>query len=124
MERRAFLGLGLGSAVFARRSAQWQRAREIVARGDLGRVLFCRMVGGSRVRLVDAMEWVMDATTPLSVNAQGSAGGLRLVVFRYPGFVASWEPGEDSVTFCGAQATLTVRGGCTGREACATEEVS
>jgi predicted dehydrogenase len=92
-----------------RSAASWQNARDIIRRGDLGRISFVRMTGARRVHLIDAVQFAFGEATPLSVAAQGGPGKIRLATFCYPGFVASWEEGAcETVSFHGSHATLTV----------------
>jgi predicted dehydrogenase len=100
------------AATVRRSAAEWQRAREVVRRGELGEISFCRMVGADRAHLVDAVQFVLGDAVPLSVEAQGSGpDAMRLATFHYPTLIASWEnipAAAEAVTFHGAHATLTV----------------
>jgi len=102
-----------------RPSRVWQRAREVVRSGQLGRVAFCRSFLGdtSRGRLfarIDCVQFVFDEASPVSVSVQGSPLGDRaflVATFRYPGFVASYEQCAgiaERTVICGTEATLVV----------------
>ena len=102
-----------------RSSPVWQRAREVVRSGQLGRVAFCRSFLGATSRdrlfaLIDCVQFVFDEAAPVSVSAQAGPLGdpTNLVAsFRYPGFVASFEQragAAERTVICGTDATLVV----------------
>jgi len=111
----------------------FQKARDVVTSGALGAITFCKTwdyAGGSimdrGVHLLDTVRFVFDEAMPLSVAAQGARfygtgdteiPGNMLAIYRYPGFVVSYQSHPNSgdtcgIAFHGASATLTVnRGG-------------
>lgn len=91
----------------------WQRAREVVRSGQLGRIVLCRTLAGTPASLsgrIDGIQFVLDDPAPLSVSAQGSGANL-LATFRYPEFIAGYEcraGAEESTVICGTDATLAI----------------
>lgn len=100
-----------------RSGAAFQKAREIVKSGDLGRIAFCRgffQSWGNGLHLVDTVQFAFDEAMPVSVTAQATPN-LMLVTCRYRGFIASYESRSASLrtpycgtSFHGDQATLMV----------------
>jgi len=70
---------------------------------------FCRACQEEDHDALAALQFLLDASRPLSVTEHG-AGRATL---RFPGFVASLErspgPGGSGIVICGSRATLTVR---------------
>ena len=93
-----------------RSSRPFQDARRAVRSGDLGEIVFCRAFAASPLHLMDLLQFTFDEAVPASVAVQGSRGNL-LAVFRYPGFVASYErrgTADPAIAFHGSTATLLV----------------
>jgi len=100
-----------------RSGAAFQKAREIVRRGDLGGIAFCRgffQGWGNAIHLIDTVQFVFDEAMPVSVTAQATPN-IMLVTYRYPGFVCSFEslrasprPQYCGTSFHGDKATLMV----------------
>ena len=107
----------------------FQKTRDIVKSGALGEITFCKTwdyAGGSithgGVPMLDIVQFAFDEAMPLSVGAQGGkfygAGDTEtpdsmLAIYRYPGFVASYESRPNSgytpgAAFYGAEATLVL----------------
>jgi hypothetical protein len=94
-----------------------RRSREIVKRGDLGDVKFCRGVfqgWRNALQMVDTVQFVLDEAMPISISRQASPA-IMLATYRYPRFIASFEsptaslqPGYCSTSFHGDKASLTV----------------
>jgi hypothetical protein len=110
--RRAFfraVGVAAVAAGIARRRAGLVTARALVRGGALGRIVFCRACQEEDHDALAALQFLLDASRPLSVTEHG-AGRATL---RFPGFVASLErspgPGGSGIVICGSRATLTVR---------------
>jgi predicted dehydrogenase len=113
-DRRAFLATGLAAVVPGLRGdtpTAWQRARELVQGGELGPVAYCRMSGGTRGELLDAVRFVFGEAKPRAVADQDGTGATRRATFQYPGFIASWEDRPEAhraLSIHGANATLTL----------------
>jgi len=90
-------------------SPDLRRARDLVRRGGLGEVVFCRMLQDSVAEAAASLRFLFDGAAPVSVAAQEDGRGT----LRYAGFVASCETSKwDEIVLCGTQATLVVnRGG-------------
>ena len=84
-------------------------ARELVRSGALGRIVFCRAFQGDGRDSLGALQFLLDASPPVSVTPHG-AGRATL---RYPGFIASFEKTrgieEYGIVICGSHATLAVK---------------
>ena len=103
--RREFLKLAGAVWLLPGTPAAWWEARELVRRGRLGGVVFCRVSHGSVADAVDVLRFLFDGAMPLS------GGGPTL---RYRDFVASCEETrrgcEPRTVLCGSEATLVVKG--------------
>src|ERR1019366_6135354 len=86
LSRRAFL-LTAGAAGIGMTKASLAPARELVRSGALGRIVFCRAFQGDGGDSLGALQFLLDAPSPVSVTQHG-AGRATL---RYPGFIASYE---------------------------------
>jgi predicted dehydrogenase len=84
-------------------------ARDLVRSGALGRIVFCRAFQGNARDSLGALQFLLDAPSPVSVTQHG-AGRVTL---RYPGFIASYEIApkrqEYGIVICGSRATLVVK---------------
>ena len=84
-------------------------ARELVRSGALGRIVFCRAFQGDGRDSLGALQFLLDAPSPVSVTQHG-AGRVTL---RYPGFIASYEKNrrrqEYAIVICGSHATLVAK---------------
>ena len=108
VRRREFLKLMGGVSLLRPRPAVWREARDVVRRGRLGDVVFCRVLQDTVADAVDALRFLFDGALPLS-------GGEPTL--RYSAFVAAYEEagsrGEYQIVLCGTEATLVVdRRGC------------
>jgi hypothetical protein len=103
--RREFLQLAGGVWLLPVAPAAWWEARELVKRGLLGEVVFCRVSCGRMADAVDSLRFLFDGALPL----EGSGPTLR-----YRDFVAGYEEmgsaGEPQTVVCGRKATLVVEG--------------
>ena len=108
LSRRAFL-LTAGAAGIGMAEAPLAPARELVRSGALGRIVFCRAFQGDGGDSLGALQFLLDAPSPVSVTQHG-AGRATL---RYPGFIASYEIApkrqEYGIVICGSHATLVVQ---------------
>jgi predicted dehydrogenase len=105
------------SGAVQRSGAAFQNAREVVKRGDLGGIAFCRgffQGWGNAIHLIDTVQFVFDEAMPVSVTAQATPN-IMLVTYRYPGFICSFEsrsasphPQYCGTSFHGDKATLMV----------------
>jgi hypothetical protein len=84
-------------------------ARQLIRSGALGRVVFCRAFQDDGTDLLGALQFLLDASAPVSVTPHG-AGRATL---RYPGIVASLETArgteEYGIVICGSHATLAIK---------------
>jgi predicted dehydrogenase len=97
----------------------FQKAREVVKSGELGRVAFCRVTGANDpIPLIDLVQFLCDEAAPVSIDAQVGVGPVD-ITFRYAGFIACYQslPGAApqkpwGVSIHGSRATLALnRGG-------------
>ena len=108
VSRRVFL-LAAGAAGIGFAKTSLAPARELVRRGALGRIFFCRAFQGDGRDSLGALQFLLDAPPPLSRTEHGAG----CVTLRYPGFIASYErcrePQHYGIVICGSRATLAVR---------------
>jgi predicted dehydrogenase len=75
----------------------FQKAREAVRSGELGRVAFCRVTGADDpMPLIDLVQFLFDEAAPVSIDAQVGVGSVD-IIFRYPDFIACYQslPGAE-----------------------------
>jgi hypothetical protein len=103
--RRAFL-LAASAAGIGFAKTSLAPARDLIRRGALGRIVFCRASQSGGANPLRALEFLLDAPSPVSRTEHG-AGRVTL---RYPGFIASYEENRacSGIVICGARATLVV----------------
>ena len=108
LSRRAFL-LTAGAARIGMPEAGLAPARELVRSGALGQIVFCRAFQGDGGDSLGALQFLLDAPSPVSVTEHGAGLGT----LRYPGFIASYEKDrgrrEYGIVICGSHATLVVQ---------------
>ena len=84
-------------------------ARQLIRSGALWRIVFCRALQDDRTDSLGALQFLLDASAPVSVTPHG-AGRATL---RYPGIVASLETArgieEYGIVICGSHATLVAK---------------
>jgi hypothetical protein len=112
--RRQFLAIGMGVPWSKSSGTTLREARSAILGGKLGEVRFCRISSGSAGRLarhLEAVEFLLDCGTALSISSQRNGSKLFMATVRYPRCIVSYESRagiEDAITFHGDRATLRV----------------
>jgi hypothetical protein len=105
LTRRAFFfTAGAGGIGVAKSSLA--PARELIRRGGLGRIVFCRAFHSDGPDALAMLQFLLDAPSPVSRTDHGAGH----VTVRYAGFIASYEKchgrQDYGIVICGSHATL------------------